>query len=55
MTLNGLRHVALTSAVMKVCERLVLHDTKVVTEEFLEPFPFAFRTKISLMILFDTV
>ena len=51
MTLNGLRHVALTPTVTKVFERLVLNDTKVVTDEFLDPFPFAFRTKISLMIL----
>ena len=43
--LNDLRPVALTSAVMKVLERVVIKNLKVVVEDSLHPFQFAYRAK----------
>jgi hypothetical protein len=43
--MNDLRPVALTSAVMKVLERLVLRHLQVLVSDFLDPLQFAYRSK----------
>ena len=42
-SLNVLRPVALTSAVMKVCERVVLRKLDSLVKEYIDPLQFAYR------------
>ena len=42
-SMNDLRPVALTSAVMKVCERMVLHKLEKLVKDYLDPLQFAYR------------
>ena len=42
-SLNDLRPVALTSAVMKVCERVVLRKLDSLVKEYIDPLQFAYR------------
>ena len=44
-TLNDLRPVALTSAVMKICEKIVLHRLSLYTRRFLDPLQFAYQSR----------
>ena len=41
--LNDLRPVALTSVVMKVCEKIVLNNLKLHVEKYLDPCQFAYK------------
>ena len=41
--MNDLRPVALTSAVMKVCERVVLCKLEKLIKDYLDPLQFAYR------------
>ena len=41
--MNDFRRVALTSAVMKVCERVVLCKLKKLVKEYIDPLQFAYR------------
>ena len=41
--MNDLRPVALTSAVMKVCERVVLCKLEKLVKDYLDPLQFAYR------------
>ena len=45
--MNDLRPVALTSVVMKVCERILLKRFKVIVEPYLDPAQFAYRNNRS--------
>ena len=42
-SMNDLRPVALTSAVMKVCERVVLCKLENIVRDYLDPLQFAYR------------
>ena len=42
-SLNVLRPVALTSAVMKVCEQVVLRKLDSLVKEYIDPLQFAYR------------
>ena len=42
-SLNDLRPVALTSVVMKVCERVVLCKLDSLVKDYVDPFQFAYR------------
>ena len=42
-SMNDLRPVALTSAVMKVCERVVLCKLEKLVKDYLDPLQFAYR------------
>ena len=44
-TLNDLRPVALTSAVMKICEKIVLNRLSLYTRRFLDPLQFAYQSR----------
>ena len=46
--MNDLRPVALTSAVMKVFERVVLIHFQVLVTDFLDPWQFAYRRNRSV-------
>ena len=56
-SMNDLRPVSLTSAVMKVCERVVPCKLKKLVKDYLDPLLFAYRKKKKgvLMIGFYTV
>ena len=41
--MNDLRPVALTSAVMKVCERVVLCKLEKLVKDYIDPLQFAYR------------
>ena len=41
--MNGLRPVAFTSAVMKVCERVVLYKLDNLVKDYIDPLQFACR------------
>ena len=43
LSMNDLRPVALTSAVMKVCERVVLCKLEKLVKDYLDPLQFAYR------------
>ena len=43
--LNDLRPVALTSAVMNICEQIVLNLLKLYTRRYLDPLQFAYQTR----------
>ena len=47
-TLNDYRPVALTSQVMKILERLVLHHLKPQVEDYLDPLQFAYREGVGV-------
>ena len=42
-SINDLRPVALTSAVMKVCERVVLCKLETLVKDYIDPLQFAYR------------
>ena len=43
VTMNDLRPVALTSAIMKVCEKIVLDRLTVLVSDFIDPLQFAYQ------------
>ena len=43
--LNDLRPVALTSAIMKICEKIVLNRLKLYTRRYLDPLQFAYQSR----------
>ena len=43
LSMNDLRPVALTSAVMKVCERVVLCKLEKLLKDYIDPLQFAYR------------
>ena len=55
--MNDLTFVALTSAAMKVCERVVLCKLEKLVKDYLDPLQFAYRKNRSpvLMMRFYTV
>ena len=50
--MNDLRPVALTSAVMKVCEQVVLCKLEKLVKDYIDPLQFAYR---KMMMQFYTV
>ena len=54
-SMNDLHPVALTSAVMEVCERVVLCRLEKVVKDYLDPLQFAYGKIGVLMMRFYTV
>ena len=55
LSMNDLRHVTITSAVIKVCERVVLCKLEKLVKDYTDPLQFAYRRNRRPLMLFYTV